>query len=468
MEDPQINRTFEKIAFLGLGQMGFPMARHLLSAGFPVVGFDLSPHAAKEFAATGGKVESTVSAAILGADCIITVLPNGKIVQDALFNEKNPPLDGALEGALLIDMSSSAPSDTRSLHGRLTRGMRLVDAPVSGGVKRAIEGTLAIMAGGDAADIEQAQPLFATMSSKVFQCGPVGAGHAMKAINNFVSGAGVIAAIEAVQLGEAFGLDPENVIDVLNASSGRNNATEVKMKQFILSGTFGSGFGLGLMAKDIRIAAQLSLDLGLDQPHLKQTADVWDAAAAKLGGGVDHTRISEYLKRKSGTDFAPGQLKQENQNDDVGGKLQEFKENEPRKEEAGKRGAFHEADDSESFQRGLKTRREVLGDEYVEASLNKVTDFSWPMQKLVTEYCWDAIWNRPGLSRRDRSILNLGMISVLNRQHELRTHVRGALNNGLKKDEITEIFLQVAIYCGVPAAIDSFRTAQAVIDEINE
>ena len=93
--------------------------------------------------------------------------------------------------------------------------------------------------------------------------------------------------------------------------------------------------------------------------------------------------------------------------------------NEPRKEEAGKRGAFHEADDSESFQRGLKTRREVLGDEYVQASLNKVTDFSWPMQKLVTEYCWDAIRNRPGLSRRDRSILNLGMISVLNRQHEL-------------------------------------------------
>ena len=114
MEDPQTNRTFEKIAFFGLGQMGFPMARHLLSAGFPVVGFDLSPHAAKEFAATGGKVESTVAAAILGADCIITVLPNGKIVQDALFNEKNPPRDGALEGALLIDMSSSAPSDTRS------------------------------------------------------------------------------------------------------------------------------------------------------------------------------------------------------------------------------------------------------------------------------------------------------------------------------------------------------------------
>src|SRR4029077_2289496 len=95
------NSPLQKIAFIWLGKMGFPMARRLLSAGFPVVGFDLSPHAAKEFAALGGKVESTVSTAILGADCIITVLPNGKIVQDALFNEKNP-LDGALEGALLI------------------------------------------------------------------------------------------------------------------------------------------------------------------------------------------------------------------------------------------------------------------------------------------------------------------------------------------------------------------------------
>lgn len=460
------NRTLQKIAFIGLGKMGFPMARRLLSAGFPVVGFDLSPHAAKEFAALGGKVESTVSTAILGADCIITVLPNGKIVQDALFNEKNP-LDGALEGALLIEMSSSAPGDTRTLQSRLTRGMRLVDAPVSGGVKRAIEGTLAIMAGGDAADIDQAQPLFAAMSSKVFRCGPVGAGHAMKAINNFVSGAGMIAAIEAVQLGESFGLDPENMIDVLNASSGRNNATEVKVKQFILSGTFGSGFALGLMAKDIRIAAQLSLDLGLDQPHLRQTANVWEAAVSKLGGDVDHTRMSEYLKPKSSTDSAGGELEQENQNNDVAGDLKELGMTLETKE-AEKRRVFHEADSSESFQRGLKTRREVLGDEYVEASLNKATDFSWPMQKLVTEYCWDAIWNRPGLSRRDRSILNLGMISVLNRQHELRAHVRGALNNNVKKEEIAEILLQVAIYGGVPAAIDSFRTAQAVIDEMTK
>jgi 4-carboxymuconolactone decarboxylase len=121
---------------------------------------------------------------------------------------------------------------------------------------------------------------------------------------------------------------------------------------------------------------------------------------------------------------------------------------------------------SEKFQRGLNTRREVLGSAYVDASLSKATEFNWPIQELVTEYCWDAVWNRPGLDRKQRSILNLGMISALNRPHELKLHVRGALNNGLSKEQISEIFLQVSIYCGVPAAIDSFRVAQEVFDEM--
>lgn len=121
---------------------------------------------------------------------------------------------------------------------------------------------------------------------------------------------------------------------------------------------------------------------------------------------------------------------------------------------------------SARFERGLKTRREVLGGPYVDAAVNKATEYNWPMQELVTEYCWDEIWNRPGLDRRSRSILNLGMISALNRPHELRLHVRGAINNGLTKEELREIFMQVAIYCGVPAAIDSFRIAQEVFEDM--
>jgi 4-carboxymuconolactone decarboxylase len=114
------------------------------------------------------------------------------------------------------------------------------------------------------------------------------------------------------------------------------------------------------------------------------------------------------------------------------------------------------------FDRGLQTRREVLGAAYVDAALKGADDFSMPMQELVTQYCWGDIWNRPGLDRRARSLLNLGMLTALNRPHELRIHLRGALDNGVTKDEIREVFLQAAIYCGLPAAIDAMRVANEV------
>jgi len=120
----------------------------------------------------------------------------------------------------------------------------------------------------------------------------------------------------------------------------------------------------------------------------------------------------------------------------------------------------------EAFDKGLKTRREVLGADYVDGALRNADDFNMPMQELVTEYCWDNIWNRPGLDRRTRSMLNLAMITALNRPHELKLHVRGAINNGLAKNDIQEVFLQAAIYCGVPAAIDSFRVAKEVFKEM--
>lgn len=121
--------------------------------------------------------------------------------------------------------------------------------------------------------------------------------------------------------------------------------------------------------------------------------------------------------------------------------------------------------DKEKFERGLATRREVLGAEYVDKSIASADEFNRPMQELVTEYCWNDIWNRPGLDRRTRSIINLSMLSALNRPHEVRLHVRGALNNGLTQEEITEILLQVAVYCGVPAALDSMKVAAEVLAE---
>lgn len=120
---------------------------------------------------------------------------------------------------------------------------------------------------------------------------------------------------------------------------------------------------------------------------------------------------------------------------------------------------------SDLFEKGLKIRKEVLGAEHVQKSLDSATDFTAPMQKLVTEWCWGELWSRPGLDRRTRSIINLSMLSALNRPHEVRLHVRGALNNGLSQEEIIEILLQVAIYCGVPAALDSMKVAAEVLAE---
>ena len=122
--------------------------------------------------------------------------------------------------------------------------------------------------------------------------------------------------------------------------------------------------------------------------------------------------------------------------------------------------------DRSLFEQGLQTRREVLGADYVDAAIRNADDFNRPMQELVTEYCWNEIWNRPGLDRRTRSFLNLAMITALNRPHELKLHVRGAINNGLSKAEIQEVFLQAAIYCGVPAGIDAFRVARETFKEM--
>ena len=122
----------------------------------------------------------------------------------------------------------------------------------------------------------------------------------------------------------------------------------------------------------------------------------------------------------------------------------------------------------ETFERGLEIRKEVLGKEFVEQSLSTADDFNMPMQELTTEYCWGAVWGRDGLPRATRSMLNLAMISALNRPHELKMHIKGALRNGVTREQIREVFLQVAIYCGIPAGVDSFRIAREAFAELDQ
>lgn len=285
----------EPVAFVGLGMMGLPMASRLVEAGFAVRGSDLSAEARAAFVAKGGKAFASAREAAEGASILITMLPDGKIVRAALLDH-----GGAAKvlgpGALVVDMSSSAPMQTRQLSEDLAaKGIALVDAPVSGGVRRAVDGSLAIMAGGDAANIERARPLLEAMGKSIFSTGPIGSGHAVKALNNYVSAAGLAAACEAVLIADKFGIDPNVLVDVLNVSTGRNNSTEVKMKPFILSGSFASAFSMALMAKDLRTAAELAGELGVEAEGAQDAAALWTEASETLGKSADHTEIYRFL-----------------------------------------------------------------------------------------------------------------------------------------------------------------------------
>ena len=287
------------IAFLGLGMMGRPMADRLAEAGFKLRVFDVSQKAVSDFVGSHPSALATASAkaAAEGADALITMLPDGKIVRQALLEGRDAAREGLQAGALVLDMSSSNPVDTQKLARDLAAsGVALLDAPVSGGVRRAVDGSLAIMVGGSAADLERARPLLGAMGKTITLCGPAGAGHALKALNNFLSASGLVAMCEALVVGEAFGLDPGTMVDVFNSSTGKSNATEVKGRQFVVPRNFASGFSTRLMAKDLRTAGDVAQHLKLNVPMLQQAMGYWTAADGKLGTGADHTEIFRYAE----------------------------------------------------------------------------------------------------------------------------------------------------------------------------
>ena len=291
-----------RIAFLGLGIMGLPMAAQLVKAGYAVSGFDPVEASRAALGGLGGTACASAAEAIAGAAALITMLPNGKAVEAALVGGATPAIAQLARGAVVVDMSSSSPTGTRDLSQRLeSLGFGLVDAPVSGGVRRAKDGSLAIMAGGSEALVARVRRLLEAMGQSIFPTGPVGSGHAMKALNNYVSAAGLTAACEALRVGRAFGLDPAMMTDVLNASTGRNNSTEVKLKPFVISQTYGSGFSMALMAKDLRTADDLARHLDVPAPLSHAVTSLWSEADQALGAGTDHTAIDRFLR-----DDAPG------------------------------------------------------------------------------------------------------------------------------------------------------------------
>jgi 3-hydroxyisobutyrate dehydrogenase len=285
------------IGFIGLGTMGYPMAARLHAAGHSLIVRDAVDATQQRFVAEFDGVSGASDlAAFDGCETIVTMLPNSDIV-DAIVTELAPLLAA---DALVIDMSSSDPVRTRALAATLRAvGKRLIDAPVSGGVARARTGTLAIMVGGDAVDLDAARDLLATMGSTITHVGAVGAGHAVKALNNYVSAAGLIATAEALLVAEQFGIDPDVVVDVFNASTGKNNTTEMKAKQYMLSGAFDSGFSLALMAKDVGIAASLGAAVGTPMALGAQVSGMCTAASEALGVKADHTEVYRYVRESS-------------------------------------------------------------------------------------------------------------------------------------------------------------------------
>jgi 3-hydroxyisobutyrate dehydrogenase len=286
------------VGFIGIGKMGLPMASRIAAHGYPLHAYDISAAATKEFSSRVIDAQVAKTLAEIGRSCnvVILMLPDSNVVNRVLFGEKDSLAAHLSRGSIVIDMSSSNPSLTREIGPQMKEaGVDFMDAPVSGGVKRAIDGSLTIMVGGDVEVIDRVRPLLLTMGKVIIETGMLGSGHAMKALNNYVSAAGLLAACEALKVGTDFGIAPDKIIAVLNASTGKNNSTENKMMQFIVSKQFNSGFSLGLMRKDIGIATDLSRRLGsktlLGEALLKSWAD----AEAKLGGAADHTEISRIL-----------------------------------------------------------------------------------------------------------------------------------------------------------------------------
>jgi len=290
-----------RIGFVGLGNMGAPMARHLVTAGYQLVAADASPAALERFCSTA-PCERARSLTELGQSCrlVITMLPDGAAVRQVLLAGDGVAA-GLSAGSVVLDMSSAEPVGTRELGRKLAlAGIALVDAPVSGGVKRAVEGTLAIMAGGEPAAIARCRPVLAKLG-QVFCTGAGGSGHALKALNNYLSAVALAATAEAMMAGERFGIEPPVMLEILNHSTGRNSATEQKYPAFVLPRSFNSGFALGLMAKDLAIARDLAASLGTPSALLRECAELWRRAERLLGASADNTELVRYLESLPGS-----------------------------------------------------------------------------------------------------------------------------------------------------------------------
>ncbi|MDA7947262.1 MAG: NAD(P)-dependent oxidoreductase [Hyphomicrobiaceae bacterium] len=289
-----------QIGFVGIGNMGGPMVRNLTKADIPVLVYDLRPDVLDAVTADSNLVTSASSLAEVGEKCttVITMLPTGTDVREAVLGDGGIASEMAPD-SIIVDMSSSEPTGTVELAKDLeARGLHLIDAPVSGGVPGAVKGTLALMTGGPDDLVARIEKPLEAMGN-IYRTGPVGSGHAAKALNNFLSAASLTAVSEALIVAQKFGLDGAKMADIWNASTGRSSATETKLRQHILNDKFAAGFTLKLLDKDVKIAKTLAESLDVRADYLDRVSGLLGEALEELGDEADHTTLFKHIKARA-------------------------------------------------------------------------------------------------------------------------------------------------------------------------
>tara|TARA_R110001583_G_scaffold10419_7_gene48214 strand:- start:21887 stop:22888 length:1002 start_codon:yes stop_codon:yes gene_type:complete len=288
------------IGVVGLGNMGLGMVRTLLRDGFSVIGFDLSAERQAEAAGAGVTIVGKLPELFDACQTIILSLPTAAHVRSVLTGA-----DGLasrdIDPRLVIDTTTSEPDVTRELDGVLRQlGHILIDAPVSGGPAGANSGQLTMMIGGADADVARAMPVLNALGGKITHVGPVGAGHAVKIVNNMLVASHLLTMSEAVRLANAAGVTTDNLITALNAGSGRSAISEVNYPKWVMNGGFDSGFTMGLMRKDVRLAMALAQDKGVALPVSAMAGKIWAESAELLADDADFNRITEIAPAKAG------------------------------------------------------------------------------------------------------------------------------------------------------------------------
>lgn len=296
-----------RTGFIGIGTMGWPMAANLVKGGCEVTVYDSNPGQVERFCQEHTAARAAKGLADIAAqDFVVTMLPTGQIVHEVLVRgEQGAFLNAVTSKTIIIDMSSSEPTGTQVLAKIFAqKGVPFIDAPVSGARPRAITGTLTIMIGGDdKAAIEKSKPVLAKMGDRLFDTGGSGTGHAVKALNNFLGATAFAATSEAILIAQRFGLDTRTLIDIVNVSTGRSFISDVVMKEHVLDEKYATGFALGLLAKDVKIAADLGEAVNLDAPLSRLVRERWTSARDVVGYNADNTEaIKSWNKDLPGKD----------------------------------------------------------------------------------------------------------------------------------------------------------------------